>query len=62
MWLVGLKGVVVKSHGGADVLGFRYALRKAYTEVANGVLDKIAFEIAAMPTAIAPAVAAEPHA
>jgi glycerol-3-phosphate acyltransferase PlsX len=60
--LVGLKGVVVKSHGGADVLGFRYALRKAYTEVASGVLDKIAFEIAAMPTAIAPAVAAEPHA
>lgn len=60
--LVGLKGVVVKSHGGADVLGFHYALRKAYTEVANGVLDKIAAEIAAMPAAIAPAVATEPHA
>ena len=64
--LVGLKGVVVKSHGGADVLGFRYALLKAYTEVANGVLDKIAAEIAAMPTVItpaaAPAVATEPHA
>jgi len=60
--LVGLKGVVVKSHGGADVLGFRYALLKAYTEVANGVLDKIAAEIAAMPSSIAPAVATEPHA
>jgi len=63
--LVGLRGVVVKSHGGADVLGFRYALLKAYTEVANGVLDKIAHEIAAMPAAISPTaavVAAEPHA
>jgi glycerol-3-phosphate acyltransferase PlsX len=60
--LVGLKGVVVKSHGGADILGFRYALRKAYTEVANGVLDKIAAEIAAMPVTITPSVTAEPHA
>jgi len=52
--LVGLKGVVVKSHGGADVLGFRYALRKAYVEVAHGVLDKIAAQVqstaAATPT------------
>jgi len=47
--LVGLKGVVVKSHGGADVLAFRYALAKAHAEVANGVLDRIAQRIAAMP-------------
>ena len=47
--LVGLKGVVVKSHGGADILAFRYALRKAHVEVAHGVLDKIAARIAAMP-------------
>ena len=53
--LVGLKGVVVKSHGGADVLAFRYALAKAHAEVANGVLDRIAQRIAAMP---APATAA----
>jgi phosphate acyltransferase len=52
--LVGLKGVVVKSHGGADVLAFRYALAKAYAEVANGVLDRIAQRVAAMP---APATA-----
>src|SRR5206468_9368060 len=44
--LVGLKGVVVKSHGGADVLAFRYALAKAHAEVANGVLDRIAQRIA----------------
>jgi len=40
--LIGLKGVVVKSHGSADALAFQYALRKAYTEAAHGVLDKIA--------------------
>ncbi|HEY2819116.1 MAG TPA: phosphate acyltransferase PlsX [Casimicrobiaceae bacterium] len=53
--LVGLKGVVVKSHGGADALAFGYALAKAHTEVVNGVLDRIARRIAAMPTT-APAV------
>jgi len=49
--LVGLKGVVVKSHGSADPMGFRHAIEKAHAEVVNGVLDKIAREIAAMPTA-----------
>jgi 3-oxoacyl-[acyl-carrier-protein] synthase-3 len=57
--LVELKGVVVKSHGGADVLAFRYALRKAYAEAAFGVLDRIAQRIAAMP---APASGAAPPA
>ncbi len=55
--LVGLKGVVVKSHGGADAIGFRVALDKAYAEVAHGVLDRIAQRIAAMP-AVAPVAAA----
>jgi glycerol-3-phosphate acyltransferase PlsX len=54
--LVGLKGVVVKSHGGADALGFRHALAKAHAEAVSGVLDKIAREIAAVPAA-APAAA-----
>jgi glycerol-3-phosphate acyltransferase PlsX len=44
-----LKGVVVKSHGGADALAFRYALRRAHAEAAHGVLDKIAQQIGAMP-------------
>src|SRR5437870_2855351 len=52
--LVGLKGVVVKSHGGADALAFRYALGKAHAEVAHGVLDRIAQRIAAMPAAAEP--------
>jgi glycerol-3-phosphate acyltransferase PlsX len=47
--LVGLKGIVVKSHGSADRLGFTHALLKAHAEAVSGVLDKIAREIAAMP-------------
>ena len=58
--LVGLKGVVVKSHGGADALAFRYAIAKAHTEVAHGVLDRIAQRIAAMPSPTSTPV--QPHA
>jgi glycerol-3-phosphate acyltransferase PlsX len=47
--LIGLKGVVVKSHGGADAHAFEFALRKAYAEAAEGVLDRIAQRMAAMP-------------
>jgi phosphate acyltransferase len=54
--LVGLRGIVVKSHGGADVLAFRYALKKAYAEVMQNVPDRIAQRMAAMPVpAAAPA-------
>jgi glycerol-3-phosphate acyltransferase PlsX len=55
--LIGLKGVVVKSHGSADVLAFKYALHKAYAEAAHGILDKIAQRMAAMPH-LAPSPAA----
>ena len=56
--LIGLKGVVVKSHGHADALAFRYALKKAYTEVAHGVLERIAQRLAAIPVpAVAPSLA-----
>jgi glycerol-3-phosphate acyltransferase PlsX len=59
--LIGLKGVVVKSHGSADALAFKHALRKAYAEAAHGVLDKIAQHIATMPALAAQtAVAGEP--
>ncbi len=53
--LVGLRGVVVKSHGGTDALGFRHALEKAHAEVAEGVLDRIAQRMATMPVASAAA-------
>jgi glycerol-3-phosphate acyltransferase PlsX len=52
--LVGLRGVVVKSHGGADAFAFKNALDKAHAEVAEGVLDRIARRIAAMPAPDAP--------
>ncbi|HEX6138678.1 MAG TPA: phosphate acyltransferase PlsX [Casimicrobiaceae bacterium] len=47
--LVGLKGVVVKSHGGADVFAFVNALKRAHAEVEHGVLDRIAQRISEMP-------------
>jgi Fatty acid/phospholipid biosynthesis enzyme len=43
--LIGLRGVVVKSHGSADEEAFSYALRKAHQEVAHGMLDRIAQRI-----------------
>lgn len=39
--LVGLNGIVVKSHGGADVLAFQQAIRVALVEVEKGVPEKI---------------------
>ena len=47
--LIGLTGIVVKSHGSADALAFKFALHKAYAEASHGVLDRIARRIAAMP-------------
>jgi phosphate acyltransferase len=58
--LVGLMGVVVKSHGGADTLAFKFALAKAYTEATHGVLDRIAQRMAAIPVLSAPAPVTEP--
>jgi len=39
--LLGLKGVVVKSHGSADALAFRRAIERADDEVQNRVLERI---------------------
>ena len=39
--LLGLQGVVVKSHGGADSYAFGRAIRTAYYEAKNQVLNKI---------------------
>jgi glycerol-3-phosphate acyltransferase PlsX len=52
--LLGLKGVVVKSHGGADALAFENAIAKAYTEATHGMLERIAQRMAAMPSHAAP--------
>jgi phosphate acyltransferase len=56
--LIGLKGVVIKSHGSADALAFRYALKKAYAEVTHGVLERIAQRLAVMPVPARRAVVA----
>ncbi len=39
--LVGLRGVVIKSHGSADAYAFEFALRRAYDAVRNGLLQGI---------------------
>lgn len=38
---IGLRGLVIKSHGGADVLAFETAIRLAEIEVEKGVIQKI---------------------
>lgn len=38
---LGLRGVVIKSHGGTDAVGFRYALEEAYHEAKADSLTKI---------------------
>jgi len=58
--LVGLMGIVVKSHGSADALAFKFALRRAYAEASHNVLDRIAQKMAAMPARNGSAVPAQP--
>ena len=58
--LIGLKGVVIKSHGSADALAFRYALKKAYAEATHGVLERIAQRLGAMSVPAADAAAIAP--
>ena len=46
--LLGLRGVVVKSHGSADAYGFEFAIRRAADEARSGVLVHIAERMAAI--------------
>jgi glycerol-3-phosphate acyltransferase PlsX len=45
--MVGLNGIVIKSHGGADVFGFQRAIEVAILEARNGVPARIAERLAA---------------
>lgn len=45
--LLGLRGVVVKSHGGADCNGFGYALAAALTEASGRLPERIAAHLSA---------------
>jgi glycerol-3-phosphate acyltransferase PlsX len=52
--MVGLQGVVIKSHGGADRVSFANAVRVAVTDARNGVPDQIVellARVAAKPVA-----------
>jgi len=44
--LLGLRGIVVKSHGSADRLAFATALARAHSEASHGLLERIGEEIA----------------
>jgi phosphate acyltransferase len=48
--MVGLNGVVIKSHGGADRVSFANAVRVAVTEARNGVPDQIGALLARVTT------------
>ncbi len=46
--LIGLRGTVIKSHGGADALAFQTAISEAITEVRKQVTEKIIAELQPM--------------
>ena len=46
--LLGLRGIVVKSHGSSDAFGFEFAIRRAAEEARSGVLGHIAERMAAI--------------
>ncbi|WP_051710722.1 phosphate acyltransferase PlsX [Andreprevotia chitinilytica] len=43
--LLGLKGIVVKSHGGADQMAFYWALKQAVEEAQAGVIQRITDQV-----------------
>jgi glycerol-3-phosphate acyltransferase PlsX len=51
--LLGLRGIVLKSHGSADRLAFAAALARAHNEASHGVLERIGEEIARLNAATA---------
>jgi glycerol-3-phosphate acyltransferase PlsX len=44
--LIGLRGIVIKSHGSADALAFEQALRRAHDAARNRLLERIAEAVA----------------
>lgn len=49
--LLGLRGLVIKSHGSADAYAFEWAIKRGYDAVKNGVLERLSRAMAenAMP-------------
>jgi phosphate acyltransferase len=61
--LLGLNGIIIKSHGSADAYSFGCALNRAYDEVKTGVLERIGARLGKPAGAVANsayAVSAEP--
>jgi phosphate acyltransferase len=50
--LLGLKGIVIKSHGSADAYAFGQALERALDEVRNSVPQRIAARMAELPAVL----------
>jgi glycerol-3-phosphate acyltransferase PlsX len=46
--LLGLRGIVIKSHGSADAFAFEFAIRRAIEEARSGVLGHITERMAAI--------------
>ena len=53
--LLGLRGLVFKSHGSADAFAFEQALRRAYDAARNRLTDRVRDRIALSAAALAPA-------
>ena len=51
--LLGLRGIVVKSHGSADVFAFGFAIRRAVEEARGGVLAHITERMAGLQKSLA---------
>ncbi len=51
--LLGLRGVVIKSHGSADIFGYGFAIEHAISEVRTGVLAHITERMAAQEKKVA---------
>ena len=58
--LIGLRGIVVKSHGSADVLAFEAALRRAYDAARNDLIGRIGAALPDAAAAIASGAAVQP--
>ncbi len=59
--LLGLRGLVFKSHGSADVMAFTYALARAYDAVHHHLLDQVKARIAhAAPLLLDPTLSSNP--
>jgi glycerol-3-phosphate acyltransferase PlsX len=48
--LLGLRGIVIKSHGGADIISFSQAIREAIIEVEKNVPARISTQLATLLT------------